>query len=106
MEKVITYTEHGSGEPGFLVAYDDGTLHAFGGRWKECPRPVKPCPRSGREIMPEMYDKDNEKCKYCSYSGRIKLDSQEQAIRIAKIIAEIYSTNGGSHARKSVQTLL
>jgi hypothetical protein len=105
LEEVITYKEAVSGEMGFLVAYDDGTLHAFGGRWKECPRPEKPCPRE-KEPMPEMYNKENKKCKYCSYSGRIKLDSQEQAIRIAKIIAEIYSTNGGSHARRSVQTLL
>ncbi len=103
---MITYKEAISGEMGFLVAEDDGTLHAFGGRWKECPRPMKPCPRSGREPMPEVYNKESEKCKYCSYSGRMKLDSQEQAIRIAEIIAEIYSSNGRSHARRSLQTLL
>lgn len=106
MEEIITYKEAVSGEVGFLVAEDDGTLHAFGGRWKECPRPEKPCPRSGLDPMPEMYNKDHDKCKYCSYSGRIKLNDQQQAIRVAKIIAEIYSTNGGSHARRSVQTLL
>ena len=103
---MITYKEAVSGEMGFLVAYDDGTLHAFGGRWKECPRPANPCPHSGRDPMPEVYNEDNKKCKYCSYSGRMKLDSQEQAIRIAEIIAEIYSTNGGSHARRSVQKML
>jgi len=95
-----------SGEATILIAEDDGTLHVFGGRWKECPRPEKPCPRSGRDPMPEMYDKNNKKCRYCSYSGRIYLDSQEQAIRIAEIFAEIYGSNGRSHARKSLQTLL
>ena len=103
---MITYKEAVSGEIGFLVAYDDGTLHAFGGRWKECPRPEKPCPRSGNDPMPEMYNKDHKKCKYCSYSGRMKLDTQEQAIRIAEMIAEIYSSNGRSYARRSVQKML
>jgi len=106
LERVITYTEAVSGEATILIAEDDGTLHVFGGRWKECPRPEKPCPRSGRDPMPEMYDKNNKKCRYCSYSGRIYLDSQEQAIRIAEIFAEIYGSNGRSHARKSLQTLL
>lgn len=106
MEKIITYKEHGYGEPGFLIAYEDGTLHAFGGRWRECPRPVKPCPCSGNDPMPEMYNKDNEKCKHCSYSGRMKLDSQEQAIKIAEMIAEIYGSNGRSNVRRSVQKML
>jgi hypothetical protein len=103
---VITYKEAVSGEMGFFVAEDDGTLHAFGGRWKECPRPMKPCPRSGREPMPEVYNKDHPKCKSCSYSGRLYLDSQEQAVNIANILAEIYGTNGRGYARRSLQTLL
>jgi len=106
LEKVSTYKEHGSGEMGFLVAKDDGTLHAFGGRWKECPRPMKPCPRSGNEPMPELYNEDNEKCKYCSYSGRMKLDSQEQAIKVAEMMAEIYGSNGRGNVRRSVQKML
>jgi hypothetical protein len=103
---VITYTEAVSGEATIMIAEDDGTLLVMGGRWKECPRPEKPCPRSGREPMPEMYNKDHPKCQYCSYSGRMHLDSQEQAIRIAEIFAEIYGSNGRGHARRSLQTLL
>jgi len=103
---VITYTEAVSGEATIMIAKDDGTLHVFGGRWKECPRPEKSCPRSGRDPMPEMYDENNKKCQYCSYSGRIHLDSQEQAIRIAEIFAEIYGSNGRGHVRRSLQTLL
>ena len=61
---------------------------------------------SGNDPMPEMYNKDNKKCKYCSYSGRMKLDNQEQAIRIAEIIAEIYGSNGRGNARRSVQKML
>ena len=89
-----------------MIAEDDGTLLVMGGRWKECPRPEKPCPRSGRDPMPEMYDKNNKKCQYCSYSGRMHLDSQEQAVRIAEIFADIYGTNGRGYARRSLQTLL
>jgi hypothetical protein len=103
---VITYNEAVSGEPTIMIAEDDGTLLVIGGRWKECPRPKKPCPRSGKEPMPEMYNKDHPKCKYCSYSGRMYLDSQEQAVRIAEIFAEIYGTNGRGYARRSLQTLL
>jgi len=103
---VITYKEAVSGEMGFLVAEDDGVLHAFGGRWKECPRPMKPCPRSGNDPMPEMYNKESKKCQHCSYSGRLYLDSQEQAVNIANILAEIYSSNGRGYARRSLQTLL
>jgi hypothetical protein len=103
---VITYTEAVSGEATIMIAEDDGTLFVMGGRWKECPRPEKPCPRSGRDPMPEMYNKDNPKCQHCSYSGRMHLDSQEQAVRIAEIFAEIYGTNGRGYARRSLQTLL
>ena len=106
LQEIITYNESESGETAILIAEDDGTLFACGGRWKECPRPEKPCPRYGNDPMPEMYKKDHPKCRHCSYSGRIYLDSQEHAIRIAHILAETYGSNGRSHARKSLQTLL
>jgi hypothetical protein len=102
----MTYIEATTGEATILIAEDDGTLIVMGGRWKECPRPEKPCPRSGRDVMPEMYDKNNKKCRQCTYAGRMYLDNQEQAIRIAEIFAETYGSNGGSHARKSLQTVL
>jgi hypothetical protein len=103
---VITYNEAVSGEPTIMIIEDDGTLFVTGGRWKECPRPMKPCPRSGREPMPEMYSKDHPKCRNCSYSGRLYLDSRDQAINIANILAEIYGSNGRGYARRSLQTLL
>jgi len=106
LQEVITYTEAISGETAILIANDDGELIALGGRWKECPRPEKPCPRSGNDPMPEMYNKDHPKCRHCSYSSRLYLKDQNQAINIAHILAEIYGSNGRSYARKSLQTVL
>jgi len=69
-----------------LFAYPDGRLHAAGPDWKECPRPEKPCPRNGRNPMPEMYSENDKKCKRCVYAATAYLNNREQAVAVAKLI--------------------
>lgn len=69
-----------------LFAFSDGRLKATGPAWKECQRPEKPCPRSGRDPMPEMYSPNSQKCRHCSYSGTAHMRDQEQALAVAKLI--------------------
>ena len=71
-----------------FMAFPDGRLTVEGPLWKSCPRPEKPCPRHGRDGMPEAYEEDNKKCQTCTYKGVAHLDDQKMAIEVADRVAE------------------
>ena len=67
----------------------DGTLRVCGTHWKECPQPMRPCPRPGSDAVPVSQIGTHPKCRRCSYSGRSGPHGDAAgARRIAELLQE------------------
>jgi hypothetical protein len=71
-----------------IIIDPDGKTKAIGSEWKHCPREYsdRPCPRHGREPMPEHCDDKNPKCRRCSYAATAHFKDQEQGLAVALLI--------------------
>lgn len=105
-DKVAIVLEPGQRETTLYVARTDGRLEIAGGDWKECPREkgADRCPREGYEHVTDFEVGNHPKCRRCSWSGVFRLESQEQAIRVADHVhdeielAALIGETGGTDA--------
>jgi len=84
-DKVAVVSEEGKAT--IYLARPNGELLILGDGWKECPRErgASHCPRRGRGEPTDFEVGKAPKCRQCSWSGVRHLESQEQAMRVARL---------------------